>query len=496
MMLNTRWAESRLKPLWLTLGILCLPGGAFAQTISLENFLQLVRANQPAYAREALRPQIEALRRDAFLGAQDISLAMTPFYILQNPLAQGTFTPEQVSQISAGTRLEKALWRTGGRLSLSWTSDFTDQTIQQLEIPGFGTISGGPPKFYQNNLALTYTQPLLQNFGGELDRLGYEMGQFNVSIAALQATENRESFLLDMALRFIDWVTLGEQRQIASERLDLARRQLNQVTEKRAANLVDRVDVLRSEDAQRIAEQGVVILDAQWMAKQAELAVLTRSTELAQSAPAMDLYARLEQRPLETYLAIINEQSRPLKVLRARSGQLERQQRGLAELTRPQLYLNAQLSLKGGAAELGSAFGMDKSDAGLFLQFNYPLGNRAALTNLQKNRLQQRGLALDRDALRLRLEAQLRSLLIQIIEMEKVLVLNEQQIETAGERTAAEEARYLQGRGDLAFVIQSQDSEAAARLAYVGNAASYQRLGLQLRALIDEIEPAAIPGKD
>ena len=240
----------------------------------------------------------------------------------------------------------------------------------------------------------------------------------------------------------------------------------------------------------------MVILDAQWMAKQAELAVLTRSTELAQSAPAMDLYARLEQRPLETYLAIINEQSRPLKVLRARSGQLERQQRGLAELTRPQLYLNAQLSLKGGAAELGSAFGMDKSDAGLFLQFNYPLGNRAALTNLQKNRLQQRGLALDRDALRLRLEAQLRSLLIQIIEMEKVLVLNEQQIETAGERTAAEEARYLQGRGDLAFVIQSQDSEAAARLAYVGNAASYQRLGLQLRALIDEIEPAAIPGKD
>jgi outer membrane protein TolC len=167
--------------------------------------------------------------------------------------------------------------------------------------------------------------------------------------------------------------------------------------------------------------------------------------------------------------------------------QLQRQQEGMNDLARPQLFLNAQFSVKGGHENLGDAFTMDKPDKGLFLSFNYPLGNRKAVAERNKSRLQVRQLSLQQDEIALDLEAGVRNLAIQLQELEKVLALNERQIASAREKTAAELQRYNQGRGDLAFVIQSQDNVQAARLAYAQNAALYHRLNLQLDALMDEL---------
>ncbi len=458
--------------------------------IQLDQFLALIETNHPAMEKETLKPQIEASKRDGFLGGQDIGLTVSPYYALQRPLALSSFTPDRIAQTAFGSQLDKAFWKTGGRLSLGWTSDFTDQNLTPFEIPGIGTISTGPPKFYQNALALTYTQPLLQNFRGSLDRLAYEVTQFAVSMAEVQAVENQEAFLLEMALKFLDWVVLTEQKKIAEGRLDLLGQQLAQIQSKRKANLVDKVDVLRSQDAVRMSEQGAVLVQAQWLAKQAELAVLAASPDLYGQTPQFDLYKRVARLSVEEYLERLQSQSRPLYMLEIRNGMLERQRQGFEEMTKPQLFLTSQISLKSGDAEFGSAFGLDKSDLGLYLQFQYPLGNRKAQAAVRKNRLELRQATLDRADLALTLEATLRNLLIQAEQMEKVLVLNERQIETARERTEAELQRYNQGRGDLAFVIQAQDNEEGAALSYAQNAANYQRINLQLLSLIDEFMPS------
>ena len=471
--------------------VLALTGLVEGQSkIQLDQFLALIKTNHPAMEKETLVPQIETVRRDGFLGGQDIALSVTPSYVSQNPLVTSGFTPTHINQSAFGTKLEKALWKTGGRLSLGFTSDFTEQNFTTpIVIPGFGDITG-LPKFYQNALAITYTQPLLQNFGGSLDRLGYEVTQFAVRMAEIRAVENQEAFLLEMALKFLDWVVLTEQKKIADGRLDLFGQQLAQIVSKRKANLVDKVDVLRSQDAVRISEQGAVLVQAQWMAKQAELAVLSASPELYSQAPQFDLYKRVKRLAVEEYLERLSAQSRPLHMLAIRSSMLERQQAGLQEMTRPQLFLTSQLSLISGDVEFGSAFGLNQGNTGLFLQFQYPLGNRKARAEVRKNRLELRQVALDRADLSLTLEATLRSLLIQADQMERVLALNERQIETAKQRTDAELLRYNQGRGDLAFVIQAQDNEEGAALSYAQNAANYHRINLQLLSLIDEFLPS------
>jgi outer membrane protein TolC len=456
-----------------------------AQEITLSEFFQLLQENHPLFRKEALSTEIEGYGRDAYLGSKDWRIASSPTYFHQTPLATSAFAPTSIDQMSGGASLEKTVWKTGGRLAVGWTSDFTDQDIEDIVIPGFITIPAGPPRFYQNNLNVSYTQPLFQNFRGELDRLGYEIGQYSVAAAEVQSLENQEDFLLDMGLRFIDWVLLKEQKTIAEERLRLSEQQLEQTKRKRAANLVIELDVLRSEDAVRIAEQTVVLMDAQLRAKQAELAVLARAQELQSMQPSLNLYQRLDVETVPEATNRLRENSRLLQVLSTRQAQMEKQYQGLKEIAKPQLYLTTQLTAKSGANEFGNSLSFDNSDAGVFLQFNYPLGNRTARADMEKSRLQIRQFELDTDDITLSLEAALNNLLIQIDGIEQVLTLNEQQIESARLKTEEELKRYNQGLGDLTFVIQSQDNERNARLTYAQNAASYQGLNLRLNALLD-----------
>ncbi|MBL7073978.1 TolC family protein [candidate division KSB1 bacterium] len=462
-----------------------------AQTITLNEFLNLIHKNHPLFAKEELSSKIEEKGRDSYLGSQDWRITSTPYYARQNPLPPVVFAPERVDQTSIGAVAERAFWKTGGRLSLSWSSVFTDQIgLEDIVIPNVITIPTGPPEFYQNNLYLTYSQPLLQNYKGELDRLGYETSQYSVDVAGVQALENKEEFLLTMGLQFLNWVLLSEQKTIATERLHLAERQLEQTQKKRAANLVDEVDVLRSEDAVRIAEQGVVLIDGLWKGNQAELAVLSRSEELYTLGPEFNLYDRRDRPTLDEATSRLRSQSRLLELLAIQQAQLERQQRGFEEMTKPQLYLNTQIALKSGDDKFGDAMGFDKRDMGVSLQFSYPLGNRSAITKVEQTAIQVRQIKLAEEEVALGLEGGLRNLLIQIEEIERVLSLNERQMETARLKTQEELKRYNRGRGDLTFVIQSQDNEERAKLTYAQNAATYHGLNLRLSALLDELLPS------
>ena len=433
--------------------------------------------------------EIETIGRDAQLGAKDWRVSSSPYYFYQEPLATSPFTPTRVEQYNAGASVEKAFWSTGGRLAMSWSSDLTDQALEDIVLPGLGTISTGEPKFYQNSLVVSYTQPLFQNMKGELDRLAYDMSQYAVDMVGVQAVENQEQFLLDIAVRFIDWAVLTEQRTIFTEQVGLMERQLEQARRKREANLVDEVDVLRALDAVRISQQNVVLIEAQWHAKQAELAILSRSEELYDLSPQFDLYQRVDSSLLDGASDRLRDQSRLLRILAIRRQQLERQQRGFREFTKPQLFLRTQVSANSGDTKLDGSLSLDKPARGVFLQFNYPLGNRTARADAEKGRLQIQHHDLETADVILGLEAGLQNLLIQIEGMERVLALNEQQIESARLKTAEELKRYEQGRGDLVFVIQSQSNEEQAKLSYAQNAALYHGHHLRLKALLDELIP-------
>jgi outer membrane protein TolC len=479
----------KLPFLWMTMICLITPHLCYSQTITLDEFLHRIQQTHPFFEKESLSVEIESTAQEGLLGAEDWNLSGTSYFTHQKLLASSSFSPDRLDVLGAEAAAGRAFWKTGGRFSLSWLSQFSDQKVADIVIPfptGNMIVPTGPSEFYQHRVYASYAQPLLQNYNGKLDRLQYELSDYDIDLAEVQILENQEGFLVNLADRFLDWVLLTEQRRIAEERKLLAEEELERTIQKRKLYLVDQVDVLRAEDAVRIAEQNVVLVESQWKALRAELSVLCKSEEMCQKSPEFDLY-HLGQLPTpeEARLKLRN-QSRILTTLSIRRDQIIHLKGGFEEQGRPQLFLNLGAGLQGGDDQFVDALKLDRPDMSVSLVFQYPLENRAAQANVAKTRLEIDKLDREIENVSLDLESGVVNLLILIQELEKVLQLNQEQIESASAKTEEELNLYNQGRSDLTFVILSRDNEQQAKLTWAQNAASYQKLVLQYRALMDE----------
>lgn len=461
----------------------------FSQTINLPDFFQLFIKDHPYFAKESVQIEIEQKGQERLLGNQDWIVSATPAYVHQKPVVSGAFTPERIDNLSLSASAGRVFWKTGGRLSLSYSSQFTDQATSDIVIPNILTIPSGAAEFYQHRLYVSYSHPLMQNQGGMLDRLEYDLADYKIDFTKLETMESQENFLLAMGIKFLDWVLLSEQIVITRERLRLAEEQLVRTTKMREANLVDEVDLIRAEDPIRIAKQNIMFLEAQWKALQAELAVHTQNAGVRNSSPVFDLYRVVELPTPDESAPILKEKSRILQTLRVIDKQLSHRREGLVELKRPQLYLNAGAGLQEGDEEFGGSLGLDKPDMMVGLNLRYPLGNRTSKVDVELADVQLRQVDFTIKNAELELEAALQSLLINIQGMEEVISLNREQIESAQQKTEEELKLYNQGRGELTFVIQSRDNEENAKFTLAQNARLYQELLLQYRALLDELLP-------
>ena len=214
-----------------------------SEPITQEAFLDRLKRSHPIFAREKLTAQIEAEERNGLLGREDWNLRSSLFLSHDRP-AIAISGPERTDAVTLAGGLDRVFWSTGGRLSASFSSGYADMKLD----PFFGLGD----TYFEQRLAVAYQHPLKRNKDGVLDRLQYDLKQFDIDLAEVRAIENEEDFLAGAASRFLDWVYLTEQRRIVAERLSLSEEQLANTQRRRDANLIDEVDVIRSEDAVRI----------------------------------------------------------------------------------------------------------------------------------------------------------------------------------------------------------------------------------------------------
>jgi outer membrane protein TolC len=440
--------------------------------VTLAEYLDMVKTNHPYFNKEQLSVDIEEKQAQSLLGTQDWLLSIVPTYSYFGKGSASEYSTNELHRAGVEAGLDKAMWNTGGRLGFSMTTGLTRRDTNNV---------------YRHGFAASYTQPLLQNRAGKLDRLEYELSDYTIDFTQVQAYENQENFLLDVSIRFLDWAYYAREVAIRQERLEIAKRGLDDVNKRYKANLVDKVDVLRSEDAVRLSEQGLVLAQSQWKAKQAELAVIAGSDEIFQQRPMYDIY-KLEELPKnEDVIAQMKSQSRLLSTLDILKRQLQYQRGGVEDQERAQLDLSVAAGLYGTDEAFGESLEIYHPDATISLVFAKPLGGNTAKGQLEKLDKQVAQIDEEKRSLERDLEASMINLLIQIHDMEDILDLNKKQIESAQEKTKEELKLYNQGRSQLTFVIQSEDNEAAARLTYAGNAYLYHTLILQSLALLDEI---------
>ncbi|HKJ68719.1 MAG TPA: TolC family protein, partial [bacterium] len=333
----------------------------------------------------------------------------------------------------------------------------------------------------------TYSHPLLRNRNGFLDRLQYDLKQFDIDYSEIMAAETLEGFLTRAAEKYLDWVLLSEQQRIGLERQRLAEEELQRTRRMRAANLIDEVDVIRAENAVSFAMQNVMFFESQRNGLRAELAELAQDETLYTMTPSYQLYETIDLDSLETVIARLQKESRLLRPLRIRIEQLELARRGYEENTKPELSAFARVYLSEIDNVYIQSYGIDKPDATVGLRFSVPLEKRTARHNISKTSMQITQLNHAMTDLLLDLTSALTNLYVRLTELEEVLQLNREQIRLAAAKTEEEFKLYQQGRGELTFVIQSRDEEENAKLIYAQNALTYHKLVLQVRSLTDEV---------
>ncbi|MFQ5606949.1 MAG: TolC family protein [Candidatus Zixiibacteriota bacterium] len=453
-------------------------GAPKAQTITLEEFTKQLTKSHPIFVEARLSPRIEEERRNALAGAEDWSFRASTQYAHLEP-ALSFSGPERTDAVAIRGGLQRAIWRTGGRLSVSYSATRANLKIDPL--------FGFPDSYYENILTLSYSHPLIRNRGGSLDRLDYDLQGFEIDLSDLRAREEVEGFLASTMALFLDWSFLTEQRRITQERLRLSEEESSRTQKKRESNFVDQADVFRAQDAVRAWRQSLLLVESLWRAAQAELAVLAQSQSISGYTPLFDLYQQLDSVSLDSATVELLESSRPIRALKISLNQLEESRRGFTETVRPDLSLVAEFNAKRVDAGFGRSLQMDKPDAIIGLRFTVPLGNRAAHSRVSESDLLIARLRETLKNLELELISSYTSLHIQIEELRNVLKLNLEQMESAKKRTEEELKLYNQGRGELTFVIQSRDNEQNAELTRARNALNYHKLLLQRRALADQL---------
>lgn len=453
-----------------------------SQEISLDVYLDELQRYHPFFIKERMAKVIEQEQLHSLEGDEDWVVTASPSYAHNERSQSSSIAAEETDLLSLNAGVERLFWSNGSRVGVTYDYFHLSQRFSQ-PVGAFDEHGHG--------VTLSYSLPLLKNRGGILNRLNRDLQAYNVDLAEVVATENQESFLEQRAFAFLDWVLLSEQLRIANNRLALAEQELARTEKKRRSRLVAEVDVLRAQDAVISAQQQRQAIDARLQALKAELATDSGDASLYHAEPIFDLYAFQTAPSIEITLAELQQQSRLLKVIDVQLAQIDQQQQGLDHQLKPELDLVLSGGLRSEDGRFVDSAEFDKPQYSFGLNFRFPLGQRSAKADLSRSRLQRQQLTHERASVALKLEAELRNVLVQLNKLEDVMRLNQEQIIVAQQKTAAELHRYNLGRSELTFVIQSRDGEQNARLIYAENAVNYQKLWLRYRSLTDTLWTSA-----
>ncbi|MBN2381569.1 TolC family protein [bacterium] len=464
-----------------------VPGDAMlpeSAMVSIDDFLDRIKNNHPLFEKESYTARILEAERDSYLGDQDWQLKGSMDYsYFERTYAQ--LGPDITQSISGYAGVERHFWETGGSFYASGDLEYVDQSAYTVF----------PRNYYLNQLTLGYSHPLLKNKHGFLDRFSYLAKEYDISRADVMALENQEAFLMSCAEKYIDWVSLAEQVKVYEERLRLSEQEYESNQKKKAAYLIDAIDVLRAEDAVRIAKQNLELVKIQLSGLQSELAVLTQDATFEEAVPHFDLFQShvLTEEHYQQGCDYIRTGSRLIQPLFIARQQLEFNQLKYHEELKPSLTAYSQVGLKNADNNMVEVMLLDEPDLSLGLIYSVPFERRTAKARLHQTDLSIKQLSKQIEEITLDLLSAFTNIHTQLSQLLTVLDLNRAQIESARQKTLEEIRMYNYGRSQMTFIIQSRDNEQNAQLAYIQNAVRYQKLLVRYRALLDEIVVSSLP---
>ena len=271
------------------------------------------------------------------------------------------------------------------------TLGFNNSYLSSDTTNNFNGNSVGLSSYWQSNLGLTLSQPLLKNFGREATELTIDVSRLGKD-ATLEKLQSRLMQLVaQVRTEYFKLYSLYREREVARVSLELARRILADTQARVKAGVLPAMEILNAQYGVASREKGLIdaeraVSDQSDLLRQLLQLEANGTLEIA-DIPFADRYESVEEEEIRRALA-----NRPeLKEMQRNRDISELQTRVAGNRTRPDLALTASAATAG----LGDTYSRDMdrlSSAkypawGVGLLFSYPLGNSAAENEYRKNRL-------------------------------------------------------------------------------------------------------------
>ncbi len=314
-----------------------------------------------------------------------------------SPTARRT-TDQKTLEITPGAS-QLVPW--GGTLNLSYQNIRVDNN-SNVATATTGTTATAAGPYWSSTLLLSFNQPLLKNFGRETTELGIRVSELSKG-GSLSFLKSR--VLATVAQVCTEYYKLGSFRQDLESRkisLDLAVKILSDTDARVKAGVMPAMEILNAQFG--VASREKDIIDSEKSVRD-QVDILSQLLQLGSVADII---------PLDTpgkAPYTINEEDAVRRAIATRPELEELQsQLTVAELqtrvAKSQMLPSLNLTSSVGIAGAGSTYGKNVDRMGSMnypvwsvgLQFDYPLGNQAAVNDYVKSRLKSEQLRTQLDS--------------------------------------------------------------------------------------------------
>jgi outer membrane protein TolC len=383
---------------------------------------------------------------------------------------------------SRGAGVELSLDRlysaTGTRLGIDYGNQYTNRDPASLSLGA---------RYYQPSLTLRLTQPLLKNAGGIQDRLNVELSALDRDLASLQSSEQLESYITRLAALYLDWYLAYRQMTISEGVYKQSLEQEKLVKLKVRRQVAEPYELYRARETR-------ADYYARWQQDTGTYKGLTRQvmTQLLLD----DSGRRIEPQDPATsrlltaaavdpdYLATDSRLKAILDNLRSRQETLLSAR---SNARKPDLNLSLSYTRHGADsgfvdAQTGE---LSQNDLAVVLEYQYPLGNRAALGRYQSQLASQQQVNADTAQQLIDARAALADLDAQQEQLVIALTATDEKIDLADRKLREEQRLYKIGELDLFQLIQDQTAQLESRLKRERLYVQLQQIRLSIGELLD-----------
>lgn len=250
---------------------------------------------------------------------------------------------------------------------------------------------------YSGGLAFTFTQPLLRNFGLDVNRTFIKVAQNNAKVEEQVFMDRVLTVIATVEQSFWELVFVNENLKVAESALKAAQELLASNRAKAKAGVMSIVDVLQAEAAVASRVEQVLVAEKAIRDQEDQFRRLLNPTE---EELRQDLRLTPLDKPIQTLEAISPEESIDTALVRRPEIMQAKKNVETAEVNvkyaRNQLLPNLSFQGTSGMAGLGGNssdminrnFSGDYYNYGAGLVFSYQLGNRSATSAYNKRQLE------------------------------------------------------------------------------------------------------------